>query len=210
MASSVWVILRTRCSASHNVVRSHFCAKGKGLQVVRRWAKGSPGDEARAWGDGAWNLPRAPPVTLQLLHAEEGWKTDSSRPTLPGCSRLLPSAQLSGISPLLYFQFLWISFYTRCYSDLPSHPLPGDGQGCELVHLKMKVLRKSRAGGDGLKQGDSVGDRTVKPGWCPEAREQGRGGQESAGQAQPPGAQWEGGVVEVETGRLAKILNFRE
>ena len=73
------VILRTRCSASRNVVRSYFCTKGKGLQGARRWAKGSPSDEERTWGDGAWNLLWAPPVTFELLHTEEGWKTNSSR-----------------------------------------------------------------------------------------------------------------------------------
>ena len=78
-------------------------------------------------------------------------------PSCGGCSCLLPSAHLSWISQLLYFQFLWISFYIPCYSDLPSHPLPGDGQGWELVHLRMNVLGKSRDGGDGLKWGGLSG-----------------------------------------------------
>lgn len=91
--------------------------------------------------------PAPPSRDFELLHAEEGWKTDSSRPILPGCSRsAFPHSYLGFHS--LYFQFLLISFYTQCYSDLPSHPLPGDGQGCELVHLKMKVLRKAELLGE--------------------------------------------------------------
>ena len=92
------VILCTRCSASHNLVCSYFCSKGKSLQVARSWAKGAQPGGAHL-GRRAWGL-LGPPVPFALLRTEEGWKTNSSGapPALDGSASCLPHIYLGFLS----------------------------------------------------------------------------------------------------------------